>query len=112
MSIVLPVLAVTFAACCVWLGVRIFNRRERWAKWTLAAVVCTPMLYVASFGPACWLSPARRYPLLDQPQKVAPRIYQPLGLLIVHGPAPIADALIRYAEAGGGHILIPTGKGE
>ena len=29
MTILLPALAVTFCACCVWLGVRIINRRER-----------------------------------------------------------------------------------
>jgi hypothetical protein len=38
MTILLPTLAAIFAAFCVWLGVRIFNRRERWAKWTLAAL--------------------------------------------------------------------------
>jgi hypothetical protein len=54
MTIVLPALAVAFAGFCVWLAVRIFNRRERWAKWTLAAVVGLPVLYAASFGPACW----------------------------------------------------------
>ena len=39
MTIFLPTLAVAFAAFCVWLVVRIVNRRERWAKWTLAVVV-------------------------------------------------------------------------
>ena len=49
------VLGVAFAAFCVWLVVRIVNRRERWAKWTLvAAAVGLLVLYVASLGPACW----------------------------------------------------------
>jgi hypothetical protein len=39
MTILLPALAVAFAAVCVWLTVRIVNRRERWAKWTLAAAL-------------------------------------------------------------------------
>jgi hypothetical protein len=56
MAIILPTLAVFFAAFCVWLTVRIINRKERWAKWTLAAVVGLPVLYVLSFGPACWLN--------------------------------------------------------
>jgi 4-amino-4-deoxy-L-arabinose transferase-like glycosyltransferase len=51
MSIVLPALAVAFAASCVWLGVRIFNRQERWATWTLAVV----LLYTAYFV-ACYLA--------------------------------------------------------
>jgi hypothetical protein len=56
MLIVLGFLGVAFAAFVVWLAVRIINRRERWAKWTLAAVVLLPVLYVASFGPACWIA--------------------------------------------------------
>jgi hypothetical protein len=51
-TIILPALAVAFAAFCVWLAVRIFNRRERWAKWTLATVVGLPVLYAAAFGVA------------------------------------------------------------
>ena len=38
MTIILPALAATFAALCVRLTVRVVNRRERWAKWTLGAV--------------------------------------------------------------------------
>jgi hypothetical protein len=55
MTILFPALCVAFTAFCVWLGVRIVNRRERWAKWTLAMVIGVPVLYVASFGPACWI---------------------------------------------------------
>lgn len=56
MTVALPTLAVAFAAFCVWLMVRIVNRRERLAKWMLAAVVGLPVFYVASFGPACWIT--------------------------------------------------------
>jgi hypothetical protein len=38
MAILLPALGVAFAAFCVWLAVRIINRRERWAMWTLATL--------------------------------------------------------------------------
>ncbi len=54
MAIIIPVLTVSFAAFCVWLTVRIVNRRERWAKWTLAVMLASPVLYVASFGPMVW----------------------------------------------------------
>src|SRR5882724_3715941 len=57
MSILLPALAIAFAAFCVWLTVRIVNRRERWAKWTLAAVVA--LAYPASIGP--WYYVAERF---------------------------------------------------
>ena len=48
--ILLPALVVAFAAFCVWLTVRIVNRRERWAKWTLAVVVGMPVLVIAAVG--------------------------------------------------------------
>jgi len=50
MTIVLSALAVAFAAFCVWLAIRIFNRRERWAKWTLAAAVFLGLMHVV---PVC-----------------------------------------------------------
>jgi hypothetical protein len=55
MSIILPALAVAFAAFSGWLTVRIVNRRERWAKLTAVALAIA-LLYPASFGPACWLT--------------------------------------------------------
>jgi hypothetical protein len=45
MTIVLPALAVAFGALCVWLTVRIVNRRERWAKWTLAAAIVVGSIF-------------------------------------------------------------------
>jgi len=44
MSIVFTALAVAFAAFCVWLTVRIVNRREKWTKWTLTAVLAVAFL--------------------------------------------------------------------
>jgi hypothetical protein len=51
-TILLPALAVAFAAFCVWLMVRIINRRERWAKWALAAVVGLglPLMYFGAYA--------------------------------------------------------------
>jgi hypothetical protein len=57
MTLILPALAVVFAAFCVWLVVRIVNRRERWAKWTLAAVVGAPVLHVMSLRPPSFVAP-------------------------------------------------------
>ncbi len=75
MTIILPTLAVSFAAFCVWLAVRIINRRERWAKWTLAALVGIPVLYVASFGPACWIYLRNSN---DQRHETLAAIYRPM----------------------------------
>jgi len=93
MEMILTVLSVAFAALCVWLTVRTVNRRERWAKRMLAALlVGTPVLYVASFGPAIWLTK------LDSPW--APQtaaIYWPLGRALVNAPEVIREPLGWYA---------------
>jgi hypothetical protein len=60
LPVLLPILAVSVAALCVWLTVRILNRKERWAKWTLVTVVGLPVLYVASIGPWFWLDSSGR----------------------------------------------------
>ncbi len=57
MDLALMTAGIAFAASCVWLGVRIFNRRERWAKRTAAGLLIgLPLLYVVSLGPACWIT--------------------------------------------------------
>jgi hypothetical protein len=44
--------AVTaFTAFCIWLGVRIFNRRERWAKRTAFVLALALVFYTFSMGP-------------------------------------------------------------
>jgi len=44
MTVVVPMLGVAFAAFYIWLTVRVINRREKWAKRRLAAVVGLPAL--------------------------------------------------------------------
>ena len=55
MAIALSIFGVVFASLCVQLTLRIINRRERWAKWMAVGVALLPVLYVAGFGPVCWL---------------------------------------------------------
>jgi hypothetical protein len=45
-------LCVAYVGFCVWLAIRIVNRRERWAKRTAIAMAIVPLLYVLSSGPA------------------------------------------------------------
>ena len=56
MAIALAAFGLSFAALCVWLTVRIVNRRERWAKWTLAILVLftIAIAYPLSYGPWLW----------------------------------------------------------
>jgi hypothetical protein len=74
MTILLPSLAVTFAAFVVWLAVRFVNRRERWARWMLILGVGFPVAYVGSFGPACWITSRA-----EVGQTAVSWIYWPLG---------------------------------
>jgi len=56
MAIALAIFGVGFAAFCVWLTVRIVNRRERWAKRIGLGLCALVVLYPLSSGPARWLN--------------------------------------------------------
>ena len=81
MSIVKPALSVAFAVFCVWLMVRIVNRRERWAKWTLAGLAVLAA-YPLSLGPVVWLAIHGWMPkwLFGVP------FYQPIHWIRANGP--------------------------
>jgi hypothetical protein len=106
MTIVLSTLAVTFAAFCVWLTVRIVNRRERWAKRTLAAAIGLPVLYVLSFGPACWISSR-----VQRSGKVVSTVYSPIVSATWQSPYLVQQVLQQYVLFGAprGYVVDPTG---
>jgi hypothetical protein len=116
MSILLPTLAIAFAAFCVWLTVRIVNRRERWAKWTFAVLIGLPVLYVLSFGPWCWIlsrcirTDARGIrtaaDLADPLKSALP--YCPIFLLWWNGPKSIEAAIGWYAIVFSGRQVGPA----
>jgi hypothetical protein len=111
MTIVLPTLAVAFAAFCVWLTVRIVNRRERWAKWTIATAMGVPVLYVVSFGPACcWLAtPLKNLEGIAFPTSEAPAVYWPVGWLASKGGPNVRRAVKAFAVLGlEGGVSVPT----
>src|SRR5262245_28280537 len=87
--VVLPALGVAFVALVVWLTVRIINRRERWAKWTLAGtLIGVPILYVLGFGPVCWLYDSDWLADDDSPFAIAREVYSPVLWLDEEGPEP------------------------
>jgi hypothetical protein len=95
MSIILPTLAVGFAAFCVWLTVRIVNRRERWAKLTGVALVVL-VAYPLSIGPV----PALHYHLRLS-KSLLPAIdafYWPLIWLEYNGPEQVRDLISWYVR--------------
>ncbi len=98
---------IVFAALSVWLTIRIVNRRERWAKWTLATVVALPILYVASFGPACWL--VSRIESFDSE---LPEIYTPIGWLCWKSPF-LKTVIHGYGRLGMSreqHVVCPVAE--
>ena len=125
MTILFASLGVAFAGFCVWLGVRIVNRRERWAKWTLAAVIVgLPVLYVLSFGPACWwfTNPGSTYGKINAPlmsaaainmdpssqQPTVPHIYWPIGWLADRGPSQVFKLTRWYATWLKPYVFVPS----
>jgi hypothetical protein len=98
MELALLIFGAAFAAIVVWLSVRIVNRHERWAKWTLVATIALPVLYVASFGPTCWLY--SRVPF-DEDDWVTPDfIYAPVLRVWFYHDGIIPDAIDWYANVG------------
>ena len=88
MEFLLAAIGIAYAAFCVWLAVRIVNKRERWAKWALAVAIGMPVPYVLGIGPVVWLVEHR---LLSE--TAAETIYWPLN----QSPAWIRDAMEQYA---------------
>jgi hypothetical protein len=74
---ILPALGVMFATVCVWLTVRIINRKERWAKRSLAVVIGLPALYVLSVGPMTRL--VIHYPVPASVRNAYRQVYAPLA---------------------------------
>src|SRR5436190_24248622 len=97
MTILLPTLGVAFAAFCVWLVVRVVNRRERWAKWTLAGGVGVPVMYVLSVGPLGWMASHGMLPEFVDDEFIG-TVYLPLTWIVFEGPKPISNALVSYEQ--------------
>jgi hypothetical protein len=110
MAITLSIFGVAFAAFCVWLTVRVLNRRERWAKWT-AATVLTLLAYPLSFGPACWIGSR-----FGGVTGALPVVYWPLTALmdIDDSPADLRPRLTLgpriYESATWGNTILPDGR--
>lgn len=69
------------------------HRKHGWPFWITAAVVALPLLYVASFGPACWISDNYEWP-----RREAAIIFRPLIAATFDGPAPVRRGLRTYAR--------------
>jgi len=95
-NVVMTSLGTTFAAFCVWLIVRLVNRRERWARRTAAVIAMLLVGYPLSVGPAIWLAEKGLLPASSH----APIwiIYEPLRWLLLQSPEPAVAAFRWYLE--------------
>lgn len=100
MAIALSIFGLAFAAFCVWIGIRIFNRRERWAKWTAAGVGLVA-LYPLSFGPVCWISSQMNFE-----SRMLSAFYQPIVWTFSNAEGdppqihPVGEMFVMYALVG------------
>ena len=100
--------AVACGAFCVWLGVRIINRRERWAKWSLVGMSAIPALYVLSYAPAVFV-----VTIIGQPDWATEQFYgfySPIIAVIKGHYEPFSTILSYYgveAERFAGHFMAP-----
>jgi len=106
MIFILPTLAVAFAAFCVWLTVRIINRKERWAKWTMAGLIVTffviyPLSYPwaqAAFIDAGMKAATRGEQLPQWIVEGGTKFYTPLGWAISIMPDFVLEPFRSYNE--------------
>ena len=77
MNLLMTSVCSSYAALCVWLMVRIMNRREKWAKRTFAVVLSLPLVYLLSFGPVCWITSRANFGT-NCGRHVLPKLYQPI----------------------------------
>jgi hypothetical protein len=96
MAITLSIFGVSFAAFCIWLVVRIVNRRERWAKWTLAVVAVAPVIYLLTYGVAVRYDRRQLLPAWTRP--VGERAFAPIYWLLSNGPMPVRSSLAAYSR--------------
>jgi high-affinity Fe2+/Pb2+ permease len=94
MAVALAIFGVAFAAFCVWLSVRIFNRREQWATRTAILLIYSLVMYVSSWGPATAYMIRGSLPDKNQIEWA----YMPLNLALAHSPAMIRDVADLYLE--------------
>jgi hypothetical protein len=97
-GIILSCSCVSFTKLIGRLPLRMNSERNKslW-PWIIALLIALPVVYVASFGPACWYAERCVEKTGNAPPPWLGLPYCPLGHLAVHGPAPIAVPLREYS---------------
>jgi hypothetical protein len=105
--IVATVIGLVAGAFCIWLTVRLVNRRKKRSAtfWVTLLVLAVLVGYPLSFGPAFWLYSR----LMTTPiGHFANRFYHPIILTWRSGPEWIAGPIGWYANAGAYFKLYPA----
>jgi hypothetical protein len=67
---------------------------SRTFRWAVVALIAPPVLYVASFGPACWISSHT-----GRGADVVSIVFQPVFSVWWKGPKPFDRLIATYATA-------------
>lgn len=97
-GIVLSILGIAFAASCIWLTVRIINRRKKpgVAFWATVAFIVVLVSYPLSIGPVYSLM-MKHYADLPEPALVAVDWYcAPFQWAFDSGPTWLHGPVMRY----------------
>lgn len=85
------------------------SKRQNWTLRLAATLIALPVLYVVTFGPACWIAAAPRTP----GQSIRPwmRAWFPVGAAIDRTQTQDHSLIRWWITCGarkGGRILVPT----
>lgn len=73
--------------------ITLFRESRRFRR-AVVAMVAPPILYVASFGPACWISSHT-----GRGADIVSIVFQPVFSVWWNGPKPFDGLIARYATA-------------
>lgn len=74
------------------------RKKPGWAFWTTVVLIGVPALYVATFGPACWIEDRTKWPSRQALSKIYAPVLKPLFSKRI--PRPVTHAAEWYADVG------------
>lgn len=85
------------------------RKKHGWRFWFAVIAIMLPVLYVGSFGPACWWF-CKTSPLHGTAKMTvayAPQYFWPLGWVAMHGPSGVSPAIGWYATRRSSVVYVP-----
>jgi hypothetical protein len=95
MALILLIVGIAFESTCLWLSVRIFNKREPFTQLALAIAIGLPVAYILAEGPLGWVIYHQIAP--ESIETLIDTIFtQPIGLAFEAAPEEIQIAYCWY----------------